>query len=431
MTVEELKELSRTAQARVVFNKGIPALSDALDQMRTQLHDFEREIDMNKVDLKGAKRAGNAKVNLDTSTEVPPGSEVQPQHASSERDPVSDTRQPTAEKREVAPPKTPVEAFGTGRGDPRDTLAEKYRRRKLYGPTKSKAIKKKPSSSWRQGDDLGCPKSPGEGCCEDDGYTPYPKWWDHPADKSTKKKPSKRGAHTLDFALPFMGSYVHNPNVTEEDCKDREEDEFNVYDYLYTKYEESPAPVRVPRAARREPAGGDSGRAEKEEKGSTPEHEAMSAPVNLEEAEEEEPQVQKSMGAFYNDHWMQYFVDKHSGSPAAFERMEAGSSAEGSSAAVLSELSKPFANKLEYASGEFNGEDDDEEISLNPKGNWRYLKGKEYQYGGWVGEYDFTEKGRKPIKDWVRENRGESGSSAGAAKTSGGVKWDFDEILAL
>ena len=59
---------------------------------------------------------------------------------------------------------------------------------------------------------------------------------------------------------------------------------------------------------------------------------------------------------------------------------------------MLSELSKPFANKLEYASGEFNGEDDDEEISLNPKGNWRY-PGKEYQHGGWVGEYDFTEKG--------------------------------------
>ena len=61
MPVEELKELSRTAQARVVFNKGIPALSDALEQMRTQLHDFEREIDMNKIDLKENKKVSRKK----------------------------------------------------------------------------------------------------------------------------------------------------------------------------------------------------------------------------------------------------------------------------------------------------------------------------------------------------------------------------------
>ena len=167
LTVEELKELSRTAQARVVFNKGIPALSDALDQMRTQLHDFEREIDMNRIDLKeDAKKVVSKKkaraIKAEQAAEAPAPVEKEA---------------PLQVTEVVAPETPPVSAFGSGRGDPRDTLEEKYRRRKLYGATKSKKLRKKPSSSWRLGDDLRCPKEPEEGCCQDDeDYTPYPKW---------------------------------------------------------------------------------------------------------------------------------------------------------------------------------------------------------------------------------------------------------------
>lgn len=174
--MEELKELSRTAQARVVFNKGIPALSDALEQMRTQLHDFEREIDMNKIDLKENKKISRKK----------PASKIKqmPQPAKAVEEEVlgeAPVQVIEAEPLASTTPSPPVSSFGNGRADPRDTLEEKYRRRKLYGATasfpltKGKTLKKKPSSSWRLGDDLKCPKDPEDGCCEDE-YTPYPKW---------------------------------------------------------------------------------------------------------------------------------------------------------------------------------------------------------------------------------------------------------------
>ncbi|QDZ21682.1 hypothetical protein HOP50_06g42250 [Chloropicon primus] len=423
LAVEELKELSRTAQARVVFNKGIPALSDALEQMRTQLHDFEREIDMNKVDLKEARKEPKTKAKAKA-----PSREPKPvaSPAKEEAVPVRAT--------EVVAPKTPVSEFGVGREDPRDTLAEKYRRRKLYGATKSKTLKKKPSSSWRRGDDLGRPAQAEEGCCEDEEYTPYPKWWDHPVDKSSKKRTAKPAKHTLDFALPCLSSYVHDPNVSEEDNVDLERDDFNVYDYLHTKYDDSPAPLKVPTTQPKAEADG----AEEDDLGQESAPRAEYESNTRLSGDWEGTQVQRSMGAFYSDHWMQYFVDKHAGSPEAFERMSAvagvGSSheeggADGTAAAVISELSKPFANKLEFSSSEFNEEDEED---VNPRGNWRYLKGKEFQHGGWVGEYDFTKKGRKPIRQWVEDN-----SSSGvepsneASRTSGSVKWDFDEILAL
>ena len=105
-------------------------------------------------------------------------------------------------------------------------------------------------------------------------------------------------------------------------------------------------------------------------------------------------------------------------------------SAEGSAAAVLSELTKPLSDKLEFSSRDFNelGEEGDD----RSRGNWKYLKGKELEHGGWVGEYDLTKKGRTSIKDWVEANKkDEAKERPSKSLARGGVKWDFDDILAL
>ena len=104
-------------------------------------------------------------------------------------------------------------------------------------------------------------------------------------------------------------------------------------------------------------------------------------------------------------------------------------SVEGSAAAVLSELTKPLSDKLEFSSREFN----EVRQEGDNQANWKYLKGKEIEYGGWVGEYDLTNKGRKSIKDWVKTNQEEDKSRERPSKAlaRGGVKWDFDDILAL
>ena len=260
-------------------------------------------------------------------------------------------------------------------------------------------------------------------------------------DKSTKKRQTKSGSHTLDFALPCLSSYVHDPNVSEEDQGDEPEDDFNVYEYLYT-----PAPPASRARPKTAPAfeGGDE--AEEEASGggvadAGASEQAKDVAVEGEGGGEASANVQSSLGAFYNDHWMSYFVDRHSGTPEAFERMgaypAAGASteAEGTSARIISDLSKPFGSTMEFSSSDFNaaeGDDGEDEPTLNPKGNWRYLKGKECQHGGWVGEYDFTEQGRKPIKEWVKESaEAKGGEAKKTKKTGGGMKWDFDEILAL
>ena len=51
LSVEELRDISRTAQARVTFSGGIPALTQALETVRTQLHDFEQEIELNSTPI--------------------------------------------------------------------------------------------------------------------------------------------------------------------------------------------------------------------------------------------------------------------------------------------------------------------------------------------------------------------------------------------
>ena len=423
LTVEELKELSRTAQARVVFNNGIPALSDALEKMRTQLYDFEREIDMNNVELK-ENRTVNKKTQALASKQP---SQAELSEAIKDELPVKATEAPAAPQTSVQGPKS---YFKPKLEDPRDTVYEKMRRRKVYGATKSTTVRKKPSSSWRSGDSLECPKKEDEGCCQDDEYNPYPKWWQHPDDKSSAfKKGRKPDRYTLDFALPCLSSYVHDPNVTEEDRVYPDDDDFNVYDYLHTKYHDSPVkPVK-----RKSPVSTDA----EEEQGDQDEAEAPSITKLPRDDQGAEAQVQKSMGDFYNDHWMQYFVDRYSGGSEALERMEwsaAGSThdiedkAEGTSAAILSELSNPLASKLEFSSSDFNDESHSEDDK--PKGKWKHLKGKESQYGGWVGEYDFTKKGRKPIKQWVKDNNTQP-SRPKSSIARGGMKWDFDEILAL
>ena len=186
------------------------------------------------------------------------------------------------------------------------------------------------------------------------------------------------------------------------------------------------------------------------------------------------------MGAFFSDQWMKYFVDRHSDA-AAFDRMGwsigggaensgAGAGAEqsrgvgvggeGTAAAILAELTAP--DRMAFAAEEFNAAASSPSYALKgkgregrgegrgrgggggrgrgvgrnkttsplaSKGQWTYLKGRESQYGSWVGEYSFKEP--HSVRAWVSKHRSKQDEREADAKIDDIGRWDFDQIIAL
>lgn len=122
---------------------------------------------------------------------------------------------------------------------------------------------------------------------------------------------------------------MHNPFVSEEDQPYPDQDALDVYDYLHARGPDTPfAPAKARHLEEEEEA--DDDESVKDEY--TIDASGSAKLPQQQDHKNDETQVQKSMGDFYNDHWMKYFVDKHSGSTEAFERMNwsaAGSSHQG------------------------------------------------------------------------------------------------------
>ena len=66
---------------------------------------------------------------------------------------------------------------------------------------------------------------------------------------------------------------------------------------------------------------------------------------------------------------------------------------------------------------------------LASKGQWTYLKGRESQYGSWVGEYSFKEP--HSVRAWVSKHRSKQDEREADAKIDDIGRWDFDQIIAL
>ena len=245
LSVEELRDISRTAQARVTFSGGIPALTQALETVRTQLHDFEQEIELNSTPIDPTQAAAQkpsprarAPAASAAPAPVPPQAAVPATSAAPTPAPVVASVAPppaTVMAPAAAPPAVPSEV-------PPALLRRKpqgggSRRRwadsRFSGRIKAHRVRAKPSHAWRDGDDCGCPKDEdGEGGCwggipsppphpiahgEEEGeeYTPYPKWWKHPMHpQKSRGKVEDKG---LGFALPTISSYVHQLLAPEEE----------------------------------------------------------------------------------------------------------------------------------------------------------------------------------------------------------------------